>query len=162
MSGSTSSGSSFAQQIADYISQNSSGSTASISTAAATYGSQLAASYISAGMQSLESLLGGLSSSSSSSSPSASSSSSGGVNLGSLIQEGISQFIPQLSSTSSSGSSGSSGSLSSLISAGIQSNLPAGVSMNGSTLSFPTVSTPLGTFSASVQNGVFSVMPASS
>jgi hypothetical protein len=153
MSGSTSGSNSFAQQVATYISQNASGPVASISAAAATYGSQLAASYISAGLQSLESAMGGATSPTGTSTlPSASTS---GIGLSSLIQEGISQLAPQL------GSSGST-SLNALVTAGIQANLPTGVSLNGSTLSFPSISTPFGSFSASVQNGTLSVTPTPS
>lgn len=152
MSGSTSSGTSFAQQVATYISQNVSGPVASISAAATTHGSQLAARYISAGLQSLESAMDGATPSSSTSSlPFASTS---GIGLSSLIQEGISQLAPQLSTSGST-------SLNALVSAGIQGNLPTGVSLNGSTLSVPSISTPFGSCSASVQNGILSVTPAS-
>ena len=211
MSGSTSDGNSFAQQIANYISQNqgSSGSVANVSAEAANYGSQLAASYIAAGIQNLENFLGGLNSSSSNSSSGSSSSSSGsssgssgfnlnnliqaginnlgipglgssssnsssgsssssssGFNLPNLIQMGINEVAPQLNNSSSSGSSSSgsssSGSLNSLISAGIQQNLPAGVSVSGSSLNFPAITTPFGSINVSLQNGVPSVTPSSS
>ena len=196
MSGSTSDSNNFAQQIANYISQNqgSSGSVANISAQAASYGSQLAASYISAGLQNLESFLGGLNSSSNSSSSSSSSGSSGGVNLNSLIQAGINnlgipalnssgsssssssggvnlpsliqmgvnEVAPQISGSGSSGSSSSGSGSSSLISAGIQQNLPAGVSVSGGSLNFPGISTPFGLINVSLQNGVPSVTPSPS